>query len=76
MIRLEGQPAEHPIRQMTTYDLRELRERLEQTLAMQTLPRYVRSREDLSRRLTEVIAEQDQRARIQREPSCYRRAVR
>jgi hypothetical protein len=64
MIRLEGQPAEYPIRQMTTYELRELRERLEQTLAMQTLPRYVRSREDLSRQLTEVIAEQDQRARI------------
>jgi hypothetical protein len=53
---------------MTTYELRELRERLEETLAMQTLPRYVRSREDLSRQLTEVIAEQDQRARTQREP--------
>ena len=52
---------------MTTYELRELRERLEQTLAMQTLPRYVRPREDLSRQLTEVIAEQDERARIQRE---------
>jgi hypothetical protein len=49
---------------MTTY---ELRERLEETLAMGTLSRYVRSREDLSRQLTEVIAEQDERARIQRE---------
>ena len=52
---------------MTTYELRELRERLEETLAMETLPRYVRSREDLSRQLTEVIAEQDERARIRRE---------
>jgi hypothetical protein len=66
--RLEGQPAEHPIGQMTTYELRELREQLEETLAMQTLPRYVRPREDLSRQFTEVIAEQDQRARIRREP--------
>lgn len=65
--RLEGQPAEHPIRQMTTDELRELREQLEQTLTMETLPRYVRPREDLSSQLTEVIAEQDQRARIQRE---------
>ena len=64
--RLEGQPAEHLIGQMTTYELRELREQLEETLAMETLPRYVRSREDLSRQLTEVIAEQDEHARIRR----------
>jgi len=62
MTRLEGQPAEHPISQMTTYELHELRERLEEILAMDTLPRYVRSREDLSSQLTEVIAEQESRA--------------
>jgi hypothetical protein len=66
--RLEGQPAEHPIRQMTTYELRELRKRLEETLTMETLPRYVRSRKDLSGQLTEVTAEQDERARIRRKP--------
>jgi hypothetical protein len=64
MTRLKGQPAEHPVRQMTTYELGELRERLEETLAMDTLPRYMRSREDLSRQLTEVIAEQESRARL------------
>jgi hypothetical protein len=63
----EGQPAEYPIRQMTTYELRELRTRLEQTLAMDTLPGYMRSREELSRQLTEVIAEQDERAGTRRE---------
>jgi hypothetical protein len=61
MKRLEGQPAGHPIRQMTTD---ELRERLEQTLAMEMPPRYARSREDLSAQLTEVIAEQESRARL------------
>jgi len=64
MKRREGQPAEHPIRQMTNYELRELREVLEETLAMQTLPRYARPREELSAQLTEVIAEQDSRARL------------
>ena len=63
MKRLEGQPAEHPVRQMTTHELRELRERLNELLAMETLPRYARSREELSRQLTEVIAEQDERER-------------
>jgi hypothetical protein len=29
LLRLKGQPAEHPVRQMTTYELRELRDRLE-----------------------------------------------
>jgi hypothetical protein len=53
---------------MTTYELRELRKRLEETLTMETLPRYVRSREDLSGQLTEVTAEQDERARIRRKP--------
>jgi hypothetical protein len=62
--RLEGQPAEQPIEQMTSSELRALRERLAETLAMDTLPRYMRSREDLSRQLTEVIAEQESRARL------------
>lgn len=64
MTRLEGQPAEQPIEQMTSSELRALRERLTETLAMDTLPRYMRSREDLSRQLTEVIAEQESRARL------------
>jgi len=37
---------------MTSSELRALRERLTETLAMDTLPRYMRSREDLSRQLT------------------------
>jgi hypothetical protein len=53
---------------MTTYELRELRKRLEETLTMETLPRYVRSRKDLSGQLTEVTAEQDERARNRRKP--------
>jgi hypothetical protein len=65
--RLEGQPAEHPIGQTTSSQLRALRERITETLAMETLPPYVLSREDLPRQLTEVIAEQDERARIRRE---------
>jgi hypothetical protein len=56
----------HPISQMTTFELRNLRRALEATLAMQTLPRYVRSREELQEDLSEVIAEQDERARIRR----------
>jgi hypothetical protein len=51
---------------MTTFELRNLRRALEATLAMQTLPRYVRSREELQEDLSEVIAEQDERARIRR----------
>ena len=56
----------HPISQMTTFELRELRRVLEETLAMETLPRYARSREELQQQLREVIAEQDERARIRR----------
>lgn len=66
MTCLDGQPADQPVKQMTAYELRELRERLDQTLAMDTLPRYMRSREELSRLLAEVIAEQDERVGIQR----------
>jgi hypothetical protein len=56
----------HPIPQMTTFELRDLRRALEETLAMETLPRYVRSREELQQQLSEVIAEQDGRARTRR----------
>ena len=44
----------------------DLREALEQCLAMQKLPPGSRPREELQQRLSEVIAEQDDRARIRR----------
>jgi hypothetical protein len=56
----------HPIPQMTTFELTDLREALEQSLAMQKLPPGSRPREELQQRLSEVIAEQDDRARIRR----------
>ena len=56
----------HPIPQMTTFELTELRRALEETLAMETLPRYARPREELSKDLADVIAEQDERERIRR----------
>jgi hypothetical protein len=54
----------HPIPQMTTYELRDLREALQERLATPTMPPYSRSREELQQDLAEVIAEQDERARI------------
>jgi hypothetical protein len=56
----------HPIPQMTTSELAKLRRALEETLAMETLPRYARPREELSKDLADVIAEQDERERIRR----------
>jgi predicted secreted Zn-dependent protease len=56
----------HPVPQMTTFELTELRVALEERLAMQTLPPCTRPRQELRQQLSEVIAEQDQRARIQR----------
>jgi len=56
----------HPIPQMTTSELTKLRGKLEEALAMETLPRYARSREELQQQLSEVITEQDERARIRR----------
>jgi hypothetical protein len=44
---------------MTTFELTELRRELEETLAME-------SGEELRQQLSEVIAEQDERARIRR----------
>jgi hypothetical protein len=51
---------------MTTFELTEMRRALEETLAMETIPRYGRSREELQQQLSEVITEQDERARIRR----------
>jgi|HubBroStandDraft_1064217.scaffolds.fasta_scaffold470459_3 hypothetical protein len=62
-----GQPADCPIEHMTTYELRELRRKLEETLAMETLPRYTRPRAELQQQLTEVIAEQADRERMRQE---------
>ncbi len=60
------QQLHHPIPQMTTFELRDLRRALEERLAMETLPHYSRSREELQEDLSEVIAEQDERTRIRR----------
>jgi hypothetical protein len=57
----------HPIPQMTTFELTDLRRTLEESLAMETLPGQARSSEELQQQLSEVIAEQDERARIRRE---------
>ena len=54
----------HPIPQMTTFELRELREALEERLAMATLPPGIRPRDELEQQLSEVIAEQDECTRI------------
>lgn len=56
----------HPIPQMTTWELKELRSQLEEKLSMETLPSYVRSREELSKTLADVIEEQDERAAADR----------
>jgi hypothetical protein len=56
----------HPISQMTTYELKELRQALEETLAMETLPPHTLPREELSKTLSEVTREQDERAKIRR----------
>ena len=56
----------YPIPQMTTSELTKLRQALEETLAMETLPRYARPREELSKDLADVIAEQDERESIRR----------
>ena len=56
----------YPIPQMTTSELTKLRQALEETLAMETLPRYARPREELSKDLADVIKEQDERENIRR----------
>lgn len=49
---------------MTTFELTELRRALEETLSVDALPRYSRSREELSEQLADAIAEEDERERI------------
>ena len=61
-----GQQLLHPISQMTTFELTELRQALEETLGGETLPPHTLPREELSKTLSEVIAEQDERAKIRR----------
>jgi hypothetical protein len=56
----------HPVPQLTTFELTELRRALQERLAMATLPRGSRPREELQQQLSEVIAEQDERVRIRR----------
>jgi hypothetical protein len=56
----------HPVPQLTTFELTELRRALQERLAMAALPRGSRPREELQQQLSEVIAEQDERVRIRR----------
>jgi hypothetical protein len=56
----------HPIPQMTTSELTELRRALEERLALETLPPLSRPREELSKDLADVIAEQHERENIRR----------
>jgi hypothetical protein len=56
----------HPIPQLATWELRELRETLEETLAKPELPPYVRPREQLQADLDAVIKEQQERAIAER----------
>ncbi len=56
----------HPIPQLTTGELRELRERLEETLSKPELPPYARPREELQADLDAVIKEQQERAIAER----------
>jgi len=56
----------HPVAQMTTSELTRLRQALEERLALPALPPGSLPRGELQQQLTEVTAEQDDRARIQR----------
>ncbi|MGD0607489.1 MAG: hypothetical protein ABSA53_28390 [Streptosporangiaceae bacterium] len=64
-----GQHLLHPIPKMTTSELTKLRRALEERLAMDTLPPLSRPREELSKDLADVIAEQDEREDIRRASS-------
>jgi hypothetical protein len=61
-----GQKLLHPIPQMTTFELRDLRESLERVLGIETLPSHVRPREQLQADLDAVIKEQQERAIAER----------
>ena len=54
----------YPIPQMTTFELKELREKLEEVLSKPELPPYARPRTALQADLADVIAEQVERERI------------
>jgi len=54
----------HPVSQMTTGELAEYRQSLEEALGLPTLPPLYAPREELQKRLDAVLAEQDERARI------------
>ncbi len=56
------QPPPHPTSQLTTYELRDYRHELEH--ALKTLPGHAAVRDLLAQRLTEVLAEQETRAKI------------
>jgi hypothetical protein len=56
----------HPIPQMTTYELAQLRQALKQVLALETLPPMCRPRDELQADLDAVIAEEADRANIRR----------
>lgn len=57
----------YPISQLATWELLRLREKLEEILANPELPPYARPRKDLQADLDAVIAEQDERAKVDRE---------
>ena len=56
----------YPISQLVTWELRELREKLEETLSKPELPPYVRPREQLQADLDAVVKEQQERAIAER----------
>jgi hypothetical protein len=53
----------HPMHSLTTYELRNYRRELEHSL--KTIPEHAQVRELLQQRLSEVLAEQDSRSRLQ-----------
>jgi hypothetical protein len=55
------QPPPHPTSQLTTYELRDYRRELEHVLT--TLPEHAAVRDLLARRLANVLAEQESRAK-------------
>jgi len=58
------EPPRHPLHALTTYELRDWRHELE--CAIKGIPADAPSRADLQASLDEVLAEQDDRARIAR----------
>jgi hypothetical protein len=54
----------HPVQALTTYELRNYRRELEQSLG--ALPEHVAVRVILQQRLAQVLAEQDSRSRLHR----------